>query len=154
LPSNMKEWFKPEFDASKWKSGKAPIGKGAHPRHRKPPFPSSSAWGDGEILLARTTFELDNPDYDMYRLRTLCSNGFIVYLNGQKIRTYSWWSEPDAYAKWPMGSKEATLLKKGTNTLAVYGIATYPSAIKPNWKEKVFGVVDCYIEGLRKEDLY
>jgi len=154
LPSKMEGWFKPEFDASKWKSGKAPIGKGAHPRHPKPPFPYFSDWGEGEILLARTTFELDAVDYDMYRLRTMCSNGFIVYLNGQKIRTYTWWMEPDAYAKWPMGPKEAALLKKGTNTLAVYGIATYPSAIKPNWKQKVFGEADGYIEGLRTEDLY
>lgn len=154
LPADMKDWFKPEFDASKWKSGKAPIGKGAHPRHPKPPFPYASAWGDGEILLARTTFELDSTDYDMYRLRTLCNNGFIVYLNGKKIRSYTWWKEPNAYAKWPMGPKEVALLKKGTNTLAVYAIAQYPSAQKPHWKQKVFGEADCYIEGLRKEDLY
>lgn len=154
LPSNMAAWFKPEFDASSWQSGKAPIGKGSHPRGPRNPAPYPSAWGDGEILLARTSFELDAVDYDMYRLRTLCNNGFIVYLNGQKIQSYSWWKEPAVYEKWPMGSKEVALLKKGTNTIAVYAISVFPSAAKSHWKPEVFGEMDCYIEGLRKEDLY
>jgi hypothetical protein len=152
LSAGMENWFKPEFDASGWQTGKAPIGKGGHPRaprnleHRSP-------WGEGEILLARTTFELDATDYDLYRLRTICTQGFDVYLNGRKIQNYTWWADPGDNRKWPMGAKEAALLKKGTNTLAIYTTLVFPSAQKTDWKDEVFGHVNCYIEGLRKKDL-
>ena len=53
-----------------------------------------------------------------------------------------------------MGAKEAALLKKGTNTIAIYTTLVYPSSQKPHWKNEVFVHVNCYIEGLRKEDLY
>ena len=153
LPADLEGWFMPEFDARNWKSGIAPVGKGSHPRRPKEPnYPST--WGDGEILLARTTFDLDRTDYDLYRLRTLCNNGFIVYLNGKNIKTFTWWKDPGQYAKWPMDPKHSALLKKGTNTIAVYAIAMYPSAHKAHWKQEVFGEMNAYIEGLRKEDLY
>jgi hypothetical protein len=157
LPANIKDWYKPEYDASDanvWHTGKAPIGKGGHPRGPKIPVNYPSAWGDDEILLARMTFELDHIDFDMYRLKTLCNNGFIVYLNGKEVQKYTWWKEQGEYAKWPMGKKEVALLKKGTNTIAVYAIAMYPYAVKTNWKQKVFGECDVYIEGLHIEDLY
>jgi hypothetical protein len=131
----------------------APIGKGGHPRAPKS-LVHRSPWGEGEILLARTTFELDATDYDLYRLRTICIQGFDVYLNGKKIESYSWWADPADNRKWPISSKTAALLKKGTNTLAVYTTLVYPSSQKPHWKDEVFGHLNCYIEGLRKEDLY
>jgi hypothetical protein len=153
LPADLEGWFMPEFDARNWKSGIAPVGKGSHPRGAKDPnYPST--WGEGEILLARTTFDLDRTDYDLYRLRTLCNNGFIVYLNGKNIQTFTWWKDPGQYAKWPMDPKNSALLKKGTNTIAVYAIAMYPSAHKSHWKPEVFGEMNVFIEGLRKEDLY
>lgn len=153
LPAGMENWYKPEFAASGWQSGKAPIGKGGHPRAPKN-LEHRSPWGDGEILLARTTFNLDSTDYDLYRLRIVCIQGFAVYLNGKKIESFSGWADPADNRKWPMGSKEGALLKKGTNTLAVYTTLVYPSSRKPHWKDEVFGHLNCYIEGLRKEDLY
>ena len=153
LPPGTEDWFKPEFDASAWKTGKAPIGKGDHPRAPKN-LTHASPWGEGEVLMARTQFELKDTDYDMYRLRTLCTQGFDIYLNGKKIQSFSWWANPGDNRKWPMGAKEAALLKKGANTLAVYTTLVYPSSQKPHWKEEVFGHLNCYIEGLRKEDLY
>lgn len=153
LPAGMEDWYKPEFTASGWQSGKAPIGKGSHPRAPKG-LTHASPWGEGEILLARTTFVLDDSKYDLYRLRTVCTQGFDIYLNGKKIESYSWWSDPDDNRKWPMNLKSAKLLRKGTNTLAIYTMLVYPSSQKPHWKDEVFGHVNCYIEGLRKEDLY
>ncbi len=153
LPSGLEGWFQPDFDTSDWQQGKAPIGKGGHPRAGSLEAPAS-IWGEGEILLARTTFEMDDPDFDLYRLRIQCIQGFEVYLNGKRIRTYTWWQDPKEFRKWPMGSKEAGLLKKGTNTLAVYTMEVYPSFQKSHWKGDVFGRLNAYIEGLRKEDLY
>ncbi|HEX5790667.1 MAG TPA: DUF6288 domain-containing protein [Luteolibacter sp.] len=153
LPAGTEGWFKPEFDASSWKSGPAPIGKGGHPRAPKH-LEHRSPWGDGEFLLARTTFELDDTRYDLYRLRTICTQGFDIYLNGKKIQSFSWWADPGENRKWPMSDKNAVLLKKGTNTLAITTTLVYPSSQKPHWKDEVFGHVNCYIEGLKKEDLY
>jgi hypothetical protein len=153
LPKGLEDWYKPEFDTSEWQKGRAPIGKGGHPRGRGLNEPAST-WGDGEILLARTTFELDDTNFDLYRLRIQCVQGFEVYLNGQLIRTYTWWQDPEEFRKWPINANHAALLKKGTNTLAIYTMEYYPSAHKPHWPDEVFGRLNAYIEGLRKEDLY
>ncbi len=153
LPDGMDGWYQPDFDASGWSSGPAPIGKGEHQRAPKN-LEHKSPWGDGEFLLARTTFELDATDYDLYRLRILCTQGFDFYLNGKKIESYSWWAGPTEIRKWPMTKNSAKLLKKGTNTLAVYTPCVYPSTQKPHWRGEVFGHFNAYIEGLRKEDLY
>ena len=153
LPTELQHWFMPDFDAKGWQSGPTPIGTGGHPRAPKN-LVHRSPWGDGEILLARTTFELDATDYDLYRISMIATQGFDVYLNGKKIQTYTWWTNPGENRKWPMGAKEAALLRKGTNTLAVTTTLIYPSAQKPHWKDEVFGHFDCHIEALRKEDLY
>jgi hypothetical protein len=153
LPANFQDWFKPEFGDGGWKQGLAPIGKGGHPRANKSVVHRSD-WGNGEFLLARTTFELEDTGFDLYRLRIMCLQGYSVHLNGQPIQNYTWWHDPSQFAIWPMGRREAGLLKKGTNTLAIYTMAYYPSAAKPHWKEEVFGQVDCYIEGFRTSDLY
>ena len=153
MPAKLQDWFKPEFDDSGWQQGLAPIGKGGHPRAKKSVV-SRSDWGNGEFLLARTTFELEDTGFDLYRLRVMSLQGYKIYLNGQPIQTYTWWHDPSEFAIWPMGRREAGLLKKGANTLAIYTMAYYPSADKPHWKEEVFGQVDCHIEGLRTSDLY
>jgi hypothetical protein len=153
LPDNLQDWFKPEFDDTAWQQGLAPIGKGGHPRANKS-IVNRSDWGPGEILLARTTFELSDTDFDLYRVRVMCLQGYTIYLNGRPIQTYTWWHAPSEFAIWPMGRREAGLLKKGTNTLAIYTMAYYPSAAKPHWKEEVFGQVDLHIEGLRTSDLH
>lgn len=154
LPENLEGWFKPEYDASKWQSGKAPIGKGSHPREGKDTPKSRSVWGEGEILLARTSFEVKDTGFDLHRLRIMATQGYEVYLNGKRIERYTWFKDPDTMQIWPMDESQAALLDKGTNTLAVYTFEVYPSAMKPNWKGEVFGKLDCYIEGLRMGDLY
>ena len=56
LPAGMANWFMPDFDDSKWTTGKAPIGKGVwnHSGITLDKFPST--WGKGEFLLMRTYF--------------------------------------------------------------------------------------------------
>ena len=156
MDPKLEGWFKPEFKASGWQTGKAPIGKGFHPQQGKNPPPVASPWGEGEILLARTTFEVTDEDLaqDVYRLRVLCLQGFEIYLNGTKIRTYTWWQGPSEYRSWPLEAKELKHLRKGTNTLAIYTTEYYPSSVKPHWKGDVYGKVDLRIEGLNVSDLY
>jgi hypothetical protein len=147
LSDDLKDWFKPEYDDSKWNSGRAPIGTGLI-KGGNPSLVNQSDWGKGEFIVARTTFEVDALDFDSYRLSILVKQGFHVYLNGQRITSYGWWLSPPHYAPWPLGPGEVAHLKKGTNSLAVYSNVFYD----PTTKAPI-GHVDCYFEGLKESDL-
>ena len=67
LADDLKDWFKPEYDDSKWGSGRAPIGKGVY-KQGNASFANQSEWGEGEFIVMRTTFEVDALDFDFYRL--------------------------------------------------------------------------------------
>jgi hypothetical protein len=147
LTDYLKDWFKPEYDDSKWNSGRAPIGKGVY-KAGDDSFANKSDWGKGEFIVARTTFEVEKLDYDSYRLSILNPQGFHVYLNGQRIVEYGWWQDHPHYAPWPLGPGEVAHLKKGTNVLAVYSNVEY------NQETRIpFGQVDCVIEGLKHADI-
>ncbi len=147
LPAGLENWFTPEFDAGEWSSGKAPIGKGEFkPKRAKvAPFANLSTWGAGEFLLARTTFELDSLDYDFIRLSVLAKQGYHMYLNGHKIKTYIWWSDPE-YRKVGFEAAAVKHLKMGANVLAVYANAAYEGGMQ-------VGQLDVRLEGLKKADL-
>ena len=151
LPAGLEKWYLPEFDASKWSSGKAPIGKGEHKKKHAPaaPFANQSTWGEGEFLLARTTFELDSLDYDYIRIAVLANQGYRIYLNGHQIHQYGWWADPH-YAPKELGPNELKHLKKGTNVIAVYANAAYK-----DYKvgEQLIGQLDVRVEGLIKSEL-
>ncbi len=147
LPAGMENWYKPDFDDSKWTSGKAPIGKGVwkHSGVTLDKFPST--WGDGEFLLMRTTFEVEDLSFDSYRLAILARQGFHVYLNGQKIHTYIWWQDSPRYGSIVLGQEKIKHLKKGTNVLAVYANDQYDLKSPEH-----YGAIDARIEGITKAD--
>ncbi len=145
LPGELKDWFKPEFDDSKWTAGRAPVGTGIYKQHDAT-FPHQSDWGKGEFIVMRTTFEIDALDYDSYRLSILCPQGFQVYLNGHEIARYGWWQDKPHYAPWDSVSQDR--LKTGTNVIAVYSNVAYDEATKAP-----YGQMDCLIEGLKLSDL-
>jgi hypothetical protein len=147
LTDDLKDWFKPDFDDSKWSAGRAPIGVGLF-KAGNDFFANQSDWGKGEFIVARTTFEVEKLDYDSYRLSILNPQGFKVYLNGHPIVGYGWWATKPHYAPWPLGPGEVAHLKKGTNVIAVYSNVEYDETTKAP-----FGQVDCLIEGLKHSDL-
>jgi len=104
-------------------------------------------------LLCRTSFDLDEVDYDSCRICVLASQGFHIYLNGHKIHTYIWWKEMPHYRLIALGENEIKHLKKGKNVLAIYSNTEYPSAMKKRDKIPERAQIDCYLEGLRKKDL-
>jgi hypothetical protein len=150
LPEGLDKWYMPEFDDSKWLQGGAPIGVGTW-RRGKNDFKNASEWGDGEFLLARTTFEADTSvEYDSYRLSILAKNGFNVYLNGRGINSYGWWKDSPQYRPIMLNEKSIKkLLKPGKNVLAVYANIEYQKSSAENR----IGKVDLMIEGLRRSDL-
>ena len=137
----------PDFDDSKWTHGKAPIGKGVwkHSGITLDKFPSS--WGEGEFLLMRTTFEVDDLDSESYRIANFARQGFHVYLNGHKIHTYIWWQDKPVYGSIVLEKEQLQHLKKGKNVLAVYANDQYDQ----NSPER-YAAIDMRIEGITKAD--
>jgi hypothetical protein len=145
MPDDLKDWFKPGYDDSKWTSGRAPIGIGTF-KSGDDFFSNQSDWGNGEFIVMRTTFDIDALDFDSYRVSILCPQGFRVYLNGREIADYGWWQDKPHYAPWASVSPE--VLKTGTSTIAVYSNIAYDESTKAP-----YGQVDCLIEGLKLSDL-
>ncbi len=147
LPAGMENWYMPDFDDSKWTSGKAPIGKGVwkHSGITVDKFPST--WGNGEFLLMRTTFDVEDLTCDSYRIAILARQGFHVYLNGQKIHTYIWWQDRPQYGSIVLGKDKIQHLKKGKNVLAVYANDQYDLQSPEH-----YAAVDVWIEGITRAD--
>jgi hypothetical protein len=148
LPAELQEWHTPEFDDSKWSSGKAPIGKGTWKHRNWPEVKYNSDWGDGEFILMRTTFELDSLDYAAYRISVLASQGFQVYLNGHKIHTYIWWKDEPSYRPIGLDAGHTKFLKKGANVLAAYATTEYAKKTQES-----FSSIDLMIEGITEAGL-
>ena len=147
LPTGMENWFTSDFDDSKWTTGKAPIGKGVWKNSGITLDKFPSAWGTGEFLIMRSTFEVDQLNFDSYRLVILARQGFHVYLNGQKIHTYIWWQDKPQYGCIQLQGEEVKLLKKGKNVLAIYANDQY----YPESPEH-YAALDAWIEGITKAD--
>ena len=147
LPAGTENWYMPDFDDSKWTSGKAPIGKGVWKHSGITLDKSPSTWGDGEFLLMRTTFEVEDLNYDSYRLAVLARQGFHIYLNGKKIHTYIWWQDRPQYGSIVLGKEQIKHLKKGKNVLAAYANDQYDLN-----SPKHYAAIDLRIEGITKAD--
>jgi len=143
LPGGMDKWYMPGFEDSKWTSGKAPIGTGEY-KEGKVCFTNNSDWGSGEFLLARTSFDLEAVDCDLYRVCVLAKQGYHIYVNGKMVHGYGWWQNRPFYRELMIDAKN---LHEGANVLAVYCNVAYV-------KEKdAVGQIDVYVEGLKKKDL-
>ncbi len=108
-------------------------------------FPSK--WGDGEFVLARTTFEVDDLDCESYRIAVLARQGFRVYLNGHPIHNYIWWMDNPYYRSIVLDQNETKFLKKGKIVLAVYANDQYGR----NSPDR-YGAIDVRIEGITGTD--
>jgi hypothetical protein len=147
LPAGMENWYMPDFDDSKWTAGKAPIGKGVweHSGIKLDNF--ASKWGDGEFLLMRTTFEVEDLNFNSYRIANLARQGFHVYLNGHNIHTYIWWQDRPVYGSIVLDQEQIQYLKKGKNVLAAYANDQYD----PSSPDR-YAAIDMRIEGITKAD--
>ncbi len=147
LPAGLENWHMPDFDDSKWTSGKAPIGKGVwdHSGIKLDKFPSK--WEKGEFLLMRTAFEIEDLSYDSYRIAILARQGFHVYLNGERIHTYIWWQDKPQYGSIVLNEEQIKHLKKGKNVLAVYANDQYDLESPEH-----YAAIDVRIEGITKAD--
>ena len=146
-PAGMEKWYMPDFDDSQWTEGKGPIGKGVwkHSGITLDKYPSK--WGDGEFLLMRTTFEVEDLNCDSYRIAILARQGFHVYLNGQKIHTYIWWQDSPRYGSIVLKNEQIKYLKKGKNVLAAYANDQYDLKSPAH-----YAGIDLRVEGITKAD--
>ena len=95
----------------------------------------------------RSTFEVDNLDYDFYRIAILARQGFHVYLNGHNIHTYIWWKDEPQYRSIVLDQEQTQHLKKGKNVLAIYANDQY-SANSPEH----YAALDAWLEGITRAD--
>ena len=140
----------PLLKAMRGPDGKAPIGKGTW-KHRligKGTVKYKTDWPQGEFILMRTTFEVDNLDYEAYRISVLACQGFHVYLNGHKINTYIWWKDEPQYRPIPLEPQYVKYLRIGKNCLAIYANAEYDRRT-----EACFATRDLMIEGISEAGL-
>ena len=146
LPDGLAKWYAPDFDDSAWKTGKAPIGIGVWKGGDGRTLPNRSEWGEGEFLVMRTTFRLEDVDCDFVRISVLMKQGYRIYLNGHEIHTYVWWENTPHYRRIALGPEQTQYLRKGNNLLAVYCNVEYQ-------KGETLGLADVFLEGLKEEDL-
>ncbi|PXA04682.1 hypothetical protein DDZ13_05790 [Coraliomargarita sinensis] len=147
MAQQLDGWQNVDFDDRAWRTGRGPIGKGPD-EFRGVQIPNVTDWGEGEFIIMRTTFEVEDLDYDAFRLRILARQGYDVYLNGKLVENYVWWKDMPAYRRFPLSPQEAKLLKKGTNVLAAYGNMEYHKKTKEPAAQ-----MDLYVEGLRLSDI-
>ncbi len=149
VPEELEGWYEPAFDASGWSVGHAPIGKGEFRGrgHHGRTIDSRSVWGDGELVVMRSTIEIEDPSsYDFFRLRVLANNGYRVLLNGHEIHRYGWWNNTPEYTMIRIPPHRARHFQAGPNVIAVFANIAYEQG------EQV-GQIDVFVEGLTKSDL-
>ena len=95
----------------------------------------------------RTTFEVEDLNFESYRIANFARQGFHVYLNGHKIHTYIWWQDKPVYGSIVLGKDQLQYLKKGKNVLAVYANDQYGQD-----SPERYAAVDMRIEGITKAD--
>jgi alpha-galactosidase len=140
-PEELKDWPQPGFDDSTWKEGLAPIGKGDSKSFVK----NRSTWGDGNVLLMRTSFDFDPADYVEYRLSVMTSGSYNAYLNGHQVDSFVWWQKGLGYRVAHLAAEQARHLKKGRNVLALY------TNINISKGREFSNSVDVLLEALTKE---
>ncbi|MGV3538943.1 MAG: glutaminase domain-containing protein [Rufibacter sp.] len=111
-------WYQADFDASKWKTGKAPFGD----NERQP----RTLWKTNGIWFRRT-FTLDNTNQKNLFLKISHNGPADVFLNGEKIHAASSGSSDFQYI--PLSKTALSVLKKGENVLAVYAAGS----VSGNW---------------------
>jgi hypothetical protein len=161
LPPGMDGWQMPAFDDSSWQAGRAPIGVGVFKAHghgrawtASPDhfFENHSDWGDGEFLVARTTFTMTDADYESVRLVILADQGYQVYLNGVEIRNFAWFAHFPRYEKIMLDGFETQHLREGVNTLAVFANVRFEKDGSTGQYHHV-GQIDLWLEGLKRGEL-
>jgi alpha-galactosidase len=145
LPVGMENWYQPDFDDRGWVQGQAPIGKGLWKHSGIQLDQHPSKWDEGEFLMMRTTFEVDDLNYDSYRIAVLARQGFHIYLNGEKIHTYIWWRDDPFYRSIVLNEEQIKHLRKGKNVLAVYANDQYERDSTDR-----YAALDVWIEGITK----
>ncbi|MDX1681250.1 MAG: sialate O-acetylesterase [Akkermansiaceae bacterium] len=149
-PESLAKWLDPDFDTSAWQQGPAPIGKIRKPEkfkrdkhreeHERLKAMIRSPWGEGNILLMKTQFEIGRDDLSDFRLALQSTRSFLVYLNGELIQNYPWWKDEEM-RRLPLDSPP---IKPGINELAFYGNIE-------EYRGKLFNAVDLHLEALPKE---
>lgn len=112
LEKPTKNWFKTDFDAAAWKSGKAGFGEPTTPGSKV-----NTNWKSPDIWLRREFTVTELPKGEL-RLRAHHDEDAEVYLNGVLLKKVSGYTTE--YQSYRIPTEAAKSLKTGKNMLAVY----------------------------------
>jgi tetratricopeptide (TPR) repeat protein len=106
-------WIGENFDDSQWSAAPGSFGNGSAPG-----LTVRTNWKTSDIWLRRKFEWKSNPAVQTLLLRVIYDDGFELFINGQHV-----FSRPDyvtSYVFHPLDAKAKSLLKPGTNTMAVH----------------------------------
>ena len=160
VPAGMENWYAPEFDDSKWQSGKPPIGKGRFEGAVKIGggmrpigynFTNNTAWNDEhEFLMMRAHFDLDpgKLDYGLYRIGVLSAHCYKVFINGKQVAARSMDEIFPRFVGDHVDNWKTLNLKPGRNTIAVLSNHYLHKRAK-----NAYAQTDVRLEGLAASEL-
>ncbi|MBS1524090.1 MAG: DUF4965 domain-containing protein [Bacteroidetes bacterium] len=102
-------WQSIQFNDSKWDTGSAPFSDDK--------TQAKTVWNSKDIWVRRT-FTLDNPNVNKLLLKLYHDDNVEVYLNGTEVFTNVGWTSD--FELIPLKDVAKTLLRKGTNVLAIH----------------------------------
>ena len=128
LPEHLKDWYAVDYSPAEedWFKIRKEIGDMAPSSHSQFTKWREDILSDaGEVILVRTSFDLDDLDHVMYRLVAFTRQGYEIYLNGNRImeqsgRSRTW--QP-RITNFDTAMKEH--LREGTNVLAARSFLQY-----------------------------
>ncbi|WP_428330825.1 glutaminase domain-containing protein [Mucilaginibacter sp.] len=102
-------WESIKFDDSKWSTGTAPFSDDKEK--------AKTVWASKNIWVRRS-FTLNDIDIDRLMLKLYHDDNIEVYLNGEKVYSYTGWTND--YKLIPLKDKFKENLRKGENVLAIH----------------------------------
>ncbi len=145
LPDTFSGWQQPDYagPADLWKSVTAQVAKTPPGSFQQVPQAYRNLMSDaGEVLLLRKEFDLEDIDYELFRLTLFSRQGFRVFINGEQVAEERGRSRTWGARHVFLNENTAKHLREGRNVIAVMSFMQYFRGRD--------GGIDVYLEGLRQ----
>ena len=144
LPGHLDGWHRPDYEPASdvWQSVTAEVSGNPANFQQVPKAYRDLMDGAGEVLLLRKDFNLEDIDYELFRLSVISRQGYRIYLNGEQVaedrgRTRNW-NPRETF----LNESTRKHLREGRNVIAVKSFMQYFRGTE--------GCIDVYLEGLRE----
>lgn len=142
LPPRLKNWFAVDYNPADhgWVRDRHQLTTPLPTYYDTKPWLEMHGKDAKELTFVRKTLELENLDYDAFRIGVFTRQGYHLYLNGHLIRTEEGRTKPSVVRMLYLDDKLKQHLKPGKNVIAVQSFLEYFRGQN--------GMLDVYLEGL------